>query len=275
VRGGTLGALLADLFADGVVPLCDAETDDDLDAVVRACTDLGPGIRLLGTGGLAGAVGRLLAPSGPAERRPSPPAERPLLVVVGTAEPSAAAQIARLVAEGARHIALPAQALGGPAADVPPLSVAPAGTTVVSIDGSGGFLPGAARALAAGLARTVAAVPVPVDLVLTGGETARRVLDALGIAELAPRGQIHHGAVHATTADGRAVVTRPGSYGGTDSLLTIVRALRPGRLRGSVPRGSVPQGPVSQAPVPEGPASRGSIPRASVPRASVPRGEDL
>ncbi|MFE1840452.1 nucleotide-binding domain containing protein [Streptomyces sviceus] len=56
---------------------------------------------------------------------------------------------------------------------------------------------------------------------MTGGETARRVLDALGVAYLAPLGQIHHGAVHALTADGRHVVTRPGSFGDTDSLLRI------------------------------------------------------
>jgi 4-hydroxythreonine-4-phosphate dehydrogenase len=53
------------------------------------------------------------------------------------------------------------------------------------------------------------------------------VLDALGLRELLPVGQIHHGAVHSRTADGRSVVTRPGSFGDTDSLLRIARALRP------------------------------------------------
>ena len=67
------------------------------------------------------------------------------------------------------------------------------------------------------------------DLVLTGGETARTTLDALGIRELEPLGEIHHGAVHSRTPDGRRVVTRPGSYGAEDSLLRIVAALRPRR----------------------------------------------
>ncbi|MCM3811782.1 hypothetical protein ND808_39170 [Streptomyces sp. DR7-3] len=82
-----------------------------------------------------------------------------------------------------------------------------------------------------GLARVigdaVAAHHGAVDLVLTGGETARHVLDALAVAELDPVGQVHHGAVHLSTPDGRSVVTRPGSFGDPDSLRQIVQALRP------------------------------------------------
>ncbi|MCA1216854.1 four-carbon acid sugar kinase family protein [Streptomyces sp. 8L] len=227
VRGPGLAALLAELTDGGAVPLCDAETAADLDAVAAAACACGPGMRLLGTAGLGAAVCRMLAPPNPA---PVPavcpaPGGRPLLMVVGTAEPAAGAQIAALAALGARHVALSADALASGTALVPAL--APGGITVLSIDAPAGIVPGAARALVTGLARAVAAVPVPADLVLTGGETARRVLDALGVAELAPHGQIHHGAVHATAPDGRSVVTRPGSYGGPDSLLTIARALRP------------------------------------------------
>ncbi|MFF5670825.1 four-carbon acid sugar kinase family protein [Streptomyces hygroscopicus] len=88
-----------------------------------------------------------------------------------------------------------------------------------------------ARRLVHGLARAVrdavAAHPGALDLVLTGGETARRVLDALAVTELDPVGQVHHGAVHLSTSDGRSVVTRPGSFGDPDSLRHIVQALRP------------------------------------------------
>ncbi|MFJ2198110.1 nucleotide-binding domain containing protein [Streptomyces violaceusniger] len=87
------------------------------------------------------------------------------------------------------------------------------------------------RRLVLGLARAigeaVAAHHGAVDLVLTGGETARRVLDALAVTELDPVGQVHHGAVHLSTPDGRSVVTRPGSFGDPDSLRHIVQALRP------------------------------------------------
>ncbi|MFD0477229.1 nucleotide-binding domain containing protein [Nonomuraea thailandensis] len=67
-------------------------------------------------------------------------------------------------------------------------------------------------------------------MVLTGGETARRVLDTLQVRELTPVGQIHHGAVHCHTPQGRSVVTRPGSFGDRDSLLRIAAHLAPERL---------------------------------------------
>jgi 4-hydroxythreonine-4-phosphate dehydrogenase len=79
------------------------------------------------------------------------------------------------------------------------------------------------------LARAVAELapdPASADLVLTGGETARRVLDQLGIDQLEPLAQIGHGAVRSRTADGRHVVTRPGSFGGADSLREIVAELQ-------------------------------------------------
>ncbi|WP_328581241.1 four-carbon acid sugar kinase family protein [Streptomyces sp. NBC_00370] len=233
---------LRTLVADGRTPVCDGESDADLDAVVRAAARCGPGVRLMGTGGLAAAVGRLTD----SPDAPSPVLVggrvRPLLVVVGTAEPTAVAQIAQLTAVGAHHIALPPDTLGAPAGAPVLPGVAPGWVTVLSIDGSGGIRPGTARALVAGLARTVAALaavgpPVTADLVLTGGETARRVLDALGVTQLFPLGQIQHGAVHSATADGRSVVTRPGSFGDADSLLRIVRTLRPGLRPHPVPQG--------------------------------------
>ncbi|MFJ2555781.1 MULTISPECIES: four-carbon acid sugar kinase family protein [unclassified Streptomyces] len=258
-------------------PVCDAETDADLDAIAAAALRLGPGVRLMGTGGLAAALGRLLdadggasgdgpPPDGPPADDPSPDgpsaepartAGRPLLVVVGTAEPAAVAQIAQLVAVGARHTALSADLLAQPGACLP-LTVDPGAVTVVSVDHTRGVRPGAARRVVAGLARTVAAAPGPADLVLTGGETARRVLDTLGITHLLPSGQIHHGAVRSLASDGRTVVTRPGSYGDTGSLLLIARALRPDdpllttdpAVPGAEHRASVPPSPVS--PVPQG-----------------------
>ncbi|MFE9003008.1 four-carbon acid sugar kinase family protein [Streptomyces sp. NPDC007875] len=253
---------------------------------------------------------------------PSTDTGRPVLVVVGTAEPAAAEQIRRLVEDGATHHRLP---LAGLLADGPPLLLPPltAPVTVVSLAASPGDpdptptpgvldptptpgvaadaaepttgraapipsprpehetvtpadVPGpppnpapgpqpatappsgggadrtgpdkspsagpadeagtrprpvSARRLVLGLARAigdaVAAHHGAVDLVLTGGETARRVLDALAVTELDPVGQVHHGAVHLSTPDGRSVVTRPGSFGDPDSLRHIAQALRP------------------------------------------------
>ncbi|WP_314173853.1 four-carbon acid sugar kinase family protein [Streptomyces winkii] len=234
VRAGpdALAGRLRAIAADGGHPVCDAETQSDLDAVAAAALRLGPGFRLLGAGGLALALGRHLTEGRPHQQAeagqslsPRPQANRPLLIVVGTADPGAVAQIAQLTSNGVRHIALSPDALGK--AEPPRLDVVPSGITVVSIDNSRGVRPGSGRRLVTALARSVAGVPTRADLVLTGGETARCVLDALGITQLTPAGQIHHGAVCAYAPDGRTVVTRPGSFGDADSLLRIARALRP------------------------------------------------
>ncbi|MFE1029431.1 four-carbon acid sugar kinase family protein [Streptomyces sp. NPDC058818] len=253
------------LAARGRHPVCDAETDTDLAVVAAAAALLGPDARLLGSGGLAAALGRRLGPSGstvdssgptahspaPTARHTVPPAgERPLLVVAGSAEPTVGEQVARLVAAGARHLPLAPALLAGPAPVVLP-ELAPSTVTVLSVDGSDGVRPGAARRIVAGLARAVAALPGRPDLVLTGGETARRVLDAAGVTTLWPVGEIHHGAVHSRTADGRSVVTRPGSFGGPDSFLRVAAALRPGVLAPSSP---------ASTPHPPPPAPSGTAP---------------
>ncbi|TQL19561.1 four-carbon acid sugar kinase family protein [Streptomyces sp. SLBN-134] len=325
VRRGpiALAGRFREVAADGRHPVCDAETDTDLTVIATAAALLGPGVRLLGSGGLAAALGRLLtsrrptppsagtrspaavppsathtpaaatagpaappSPAGPAAppeaTRPTatthapaaatagpdatcpdavPEAARPtaaartpatacpdaasgaaravvpvydtvgtggrgLLVVAGSAEPVVGEQVGRLVAAGARHVVLAPGQLAGTDTVVLP-APAPGTVTVVSVDGAGGVRAGAARAVVAGLARAVSALPGRPDLVLTGGETARRVLDALGVTTLRPVGEIHHGAVHCTTTDGRSVVTRPGSFGGPDSFVRIAAALRP------------------------------------------------
>ena len=62
-------------------------------------------------------------------------------------------------------------------------------------------------------------------MVLTGGETARAVLDALGVRWLEPLAEIEHGAVLSRTDQNALIVTRPGSFGEADSLLKIVERL--------------------------------------------------
>ncbi|WP_344316272.1 four-carbon acid sugar kinase family protein [Streptomyces javensis] len=378
-RPTLLTALRAAAVA-GRVAICDAETDADLDAIVAASLADGPGMRLVGSGGLALAVGRHLATAFPATgmtvagipsapgalgatasaaaggqvatpateaaapsatapavpdaepvaaaaaaapstgtgtttdattapppaatrgtpattpaagaagtATPSAGAGRPVLVVVGTAEPAAVEQVRRLVEDGATHHRLPLARLlsDGPPVRLPPVtdpvtvvSLAPSGpkppttdtapipsprparpaheavgpdTTAPPVPGprratpptsgdgadrtapekAAGAGPGpvSGRRLVLGLSRAVRAAVAAhrgaLDLVLTGAETARRVLDALAVTELDPVGQVHHGAVHLRTPDGRSVVTRPGSFGDPDSLRHIVHALRP------------------------------------------------
>ena len=228
VRGGVL-------HVDGLpqptppIPLLDAETDEDLDAIVAAAADTAT---LVGSAGLAAALGRRLG----ARPLPKPvPSDRPLLVVVGTR--SADEQLARLAASGVPVVA--PDAAGERSAAEQLARPAATGGAVAAPDAAGGRSAAeqagrqdaavrgapivAVRGRAAQLAAFVAALP-PVDLALTGGETARRTLDALNITTLEAIAQIHHGAVQCRTPDGRHVTIRPGSFGGPDSLLEIVQA---------------------------------------------------
>ncbi|WP_405523918.1 4-hydroxythreonine-4-phosphate dehydrogenase PdxA [Streptomyces canus] len=245
VRGDALPAVLRAAIAAGHLPVCDAETDSDLDLIAEAALACGPGVRLTGTSGIAAAIGRLLrstdgtsAATTAGQAVPAPAGggrRRPLLVVVGTADPSAPAQIAQLTERGARHVSVNPDVMNSSFMNSDVL----ADVTVLSIDSGPGIRPGSAQRLVSALARLAADRAGDADLVLTGGETARCVLDALGVPHLAPLGQIHHGAVHALTPDGRHVVTRPGSFGDTDSLLRIATALRPD-LPHLPPQGDIP-----------------------------------
>jgi 4-hydroxythreonine-4-phosphate dehydrogenase len=195
--------------------ICDATTDADLDALAAAALAR-PDVALAGSGGFAAAIGRMVAgcePERAVAARPAPPS---VLVVVGSAAEIAARQVEQLLAAGACELRLP---LTGRAILTP-------GVTVLrpSADATD------PRAVVAALAKAVVDLdpgPDGADLVLTGGETARRVLDELGITELEPLAQIGHGAVRSRTADGRHVVTRPGSFGGIGSLRDIVAELQP------------------------------------------------
>jgi 4-hydroxythreonine-4-phosphate dehydrogenase len=240
VRSARLARAISDCVERGVSVVCDAETDEDLDAVVQATIAL-PSVALVGSGGAAAAVGRWLGgPAAAGSRASSDPAgpHRTAaalgpLVVVGSAEPGAARQVDVLVECGIASIVLSpdellADTLG--TADVErTVAALQTGPVVVHLDRAVPPTPDTSRdlvrRLAAVIARSVRRSRGPVDLVLTGGETARSVLDALDVDRLTPVGQIHHGAVHSRTPDGTSVVTRPGSFGGPDSLLTILAAL--------------------------------------------------
>jgi D-threonate/D-erythronate kinase len=227
--GEALAKALAAADAAGLVALCDAETDADLDAVHEAARQVRERPVLVGSGGLAAAAARALPADEPVVRRQS--VVNNLIVVIGTAAPSVAAQLDHLETTADVVLRLdpqellretPAGRFGG-ALDVAG-RVRGARCAVVSIDGRAGVWPEVAQQLAATLAAAVAPAAADRDaLVLTGGETARGVLDLLGIDRLVPVAE-RHGAV-VSRAGGRVVVTRPGSFGGPTSLAELVTSL--------------------------------------------------
>jgi len=209
--------------AAGAVAVCDITTDADLDAVVRIGLKI-PGVQFVGTSALAAALART-RPAGPTTvalgRR------APVLVVAGTGAPIAATQVSALRAGGAAHRELAAANLlaGLSDADVDAVAALLTRRAVTAITVSGDAAPGRSSEIARQLGRFVDAVQrradVEPDLALTGGETARAVIDALGIDTLRPVDVVHHGAVVSEASDGRRIVTRPGSFGDRNSLADI------------------------------------------------------
>ncbi|MDV3123670.1 four-carbon acid sugar kinase family protein [Mycobacterium sp. 21AC1] len=207
----------------GRIAICDAASDSDLDEIVRASRGI-PGIQLVGTAALAAAVARILRPATPCavHRRRN----LSLLTVVGTAAAQAAEQVSRLVAHGSRLLTVDAETLRRGTAD--PTDIARAldhGSVVLTL--AGDIPPGNSRPVCAALGQLVAAGQAHhrPDLILTGGETARAVVDAIGLTTLRPIHEVHHGAVVSVASDGRSVATRPGSFGDRTSLTAIAEYL--------------------------------------------------
>lgn len=215
------GALRSALGRAPVV-VCDAETDSDLDRIAAATVALGAA--LAGSGGFAAALGRATGRAGlgpgPAPEAPA----RPVLAVVGSAEPVAERQVGMLLADGAAEVR-PDSGGGVRLVHEGAHTPAGAGVTVLRPDPAVRGDPAAIAGSLTAAAVTLAGGPDGPHLLLTGGETARRVLDALGVDRLDPLGQVDHGAVRSRTASGRQVVTRPGSFGDETSLREMAAAV--------------------------------------------------
>lgn len=214
VRSGALGNALMEALAEGLVPVCDSETESDLDVIAETLMDMDPRIVVAGSAGLARSMSAHMDLHA-MPRRFTPGADR-VIAIVGSRAASAQRQVARLIAEGVKHVEMwPGRPTDLPWSDV-----------VVTLSVEPPWDHPALDAAYRALVHSIRAHPGRTDLLLTGGDTARRVLDALGVRELFTEGEIHDGAVLSTTAAGMALVTRPGSYGADDSLMQIVRHLK-------------------------------------------------
>lgn len=101
--------------------------------------------------------------------------------------------------------------------------------TDVAVTMAGGIVDPAS---AAGIVRSLSAFAAQAargttaDLILTGGETAREVLDAVGLQQLVPIAAVQHGAVLTRADDGTLVGTKPGSFGDELALLQLYNEIR-------------------------------------------------
>lgn len=220
--------------------LCaDARTDDDLDRLADLVTR-----RMLlpiGAAGLFGALARRRAIVAGAEYHKPTDHDAPVddhlgdgrdvrgvLVVVGTGSTRAHAQIAGLHRAGASVVELDPQSAAPSISATARSTICRGGSVVVHWRQSARTDPRRSAALSETLADIVADVAAAdqrVSLVLTGGQTARSVLDRLHVTTLRPTSVVHHGAVVATTNQGRLVGIRPGSFGNGDSLVRMRNAV--------------------------------------------------
>lgn len=155
-----------------------------------------------------------------------------MLAVVGSASGTAHAQLAQLEAQGFTVVRLHPLYAGATGAYQPELAevrrALAAGSNVAVTLAAGTVNPakaaGIVRALSAFAAE--AAKGTNADLILTGGETAREVLDAVGLQRLVPLTAVQHGAVLSRAEDGTLVGTKPGSFGDDLALLQLYEKIR-------------------------------------------------
>jgi 4-hydroxythreonine-4-phosphate dehydrogenase len=212
---------LAEAVSSANIVILDAETDDDLTAIARAAIEL-PGILLVGSGGLAAAVGRIEGAGPRHSVATGRDGARPITVIIGTAEPHIAEQIARLRQTGAVVHRLTA-GVGAPAIDFEHE------VRAIVIEWGSDPRVHAPRVIAA--LSELAPELADCDLILIGGDTARTVLDLIAEPALHPLAEVTTGAVVSRTKAGRIVATRPGSFGERDSLVDLVAAVRALRER--------------------------------------------
>ncbi|MDT0301866.1 four-carbon acid sugar kinase family protein [Streptomonospora wellingtoniae] len=221
------------LGAAGPIVVADAGTQADLECLAAAIALLGRRAVPVGSAGLAGPMGRAWA-------RAETPA--PVLVVVTSLHAATREQVARLSESlPVRHCT--AADLAGDAAwtawsasTEELLADSGEALAIVAPDERGGGLDPAevARrfgALAAGLA-----VRNPVSgFVVTGGDGARALAEALGATAIALTGEVAPGVPAGTLSGGRLhgrpIVTKAGGFGAPDALLTAVTAVRHRRYR--------------------------------------------
>ena len=202
----------------------DATNDADLKQIARAMKLLDLPALIVGSGGLASHV----APARP--RGDQNLADRfnlsRVLIVVGSYSVVARSQIQALLKDGIHHVELN---LDNPSkANMWTQLAHSSSDTLLTPDLAAPVAKENAAAVAAMLAATVRAIVDDYDaLVLTGGETARAVVDALGVDHLRVLGEIEPGVVLSELPRrGQLVVTKSGAFGDPETLARVVNTLK-------------------------------------------------
>jgi D-threonate/D-erythronate kinase len=241
-RGGRhAGEIRAAATAGADVWICDAETEEDLRGIAAVAASRGPSVVWAGSGGLARhAPAAIGLESQPLVVRAAVRAVAPILFVVGSLCRVSREQAAGLRAEeGVCSMEVPPQTLAtGPGSREWSASTAgvnaamEAGHDVVlSITSLGQSDETEDPRLAMALARFAAPHAMRSGgLVLTGGDTARSVLDTLGIGWLRVVGEIEPGVSMCVSGSSpRPIVTKAGAFGDHETLRRCRTAVRASR----------------------------------------------
>lgn len=190
------------------VSFWDAETDADLAAIAGLERRR---VLWCGTAGLAGALSHALSP----HRGPPPGAAalpRPIVALVGSDHPVAKTQLSACAAR---------VVLAGNTEEIPD------GAAVHVAIPPGTGRAEAAERIAAAFMELIARLDRPGTLVVTGGETLRRVCVALGAGALAVDGEIAPGVPVSRLLGGRwdglRVVSKSGAFGDTGLLARLLQ----------------------------------------------------
>jgi 4-hydroxythreonine-4-phosphate dehydrogenase len=242
IRSGKarLSAAMRELAVGHHALVCDAETDEDLRSIVTSSMSIGSSTVWAGSAGLA----RCLFPLRDSQLTRKLPAIRgPILFVIGSAATLCRRQVQALASDPdvASVTVSPAILRAGPHADAwqeynARLSEALAAgrDAVLLLGDEDGVRLEDGQQLCVSLARLVVLQAKTIGaLVLTGGETARAVLQALQVEALSLIGELEPGVV-ASVAQGSSVpvITKAGAFGDDDTLRRCRMALRDAASRG-------------------------------------------
>ena len=238
VRGPSLRQVLMETREHADVLICDAEIDADLALIAAASIELSASLVFAGSGGLVGHLAASLGLRNSLSTDPPAATPGPLLFVIGSMSSQAREQAIALEAAGdIQRLSIPLTTLI--AARRSPRwqvwskrldeALAVGRDAMVLPEADSGYDPRHAGPLRDGLAALAAASAHRIGgLFSTGGDTARAVLDGLGVTGLDLLRELAPGVALSVARGPRpfGVVTKAGAFGRPSTMLDCRRALR-------------------------------------------------
>jgi uncharacterized protein YgbK (DUF1537 family) len=195
-RKEALVELLASIGERGLIASCDCESASDLESVASAAECLPSNTCLVGSAALLDAM------KIPRDRVEGPPVvmRGPVTFVIGSFSEAARQQVAALRSSPVSELVL------------------------TTTDSQGGIV--SSTAIGTVVRSNIDRLRSSGVLVLSGGETARAVIDALDITDLTVVAHLGDGVVQSRDESGRTIFTKPGAHGDTQTLVSLARTIR-------------------------------------------------